>query len=72
MGETIIKDVETGKEVHVNVRKIVYKFFKDLDEDDAKFGAYLSVDHIKEEMINIYPDIKPDSEITVVWFTKNE
>ena len=42
--------------------------FKDLTDEDAIYSVYDTVDNLKDRLLDIYPDLKDFSDVTVVDF----
>ena len=61
--------LESGKNIIlVSVTNVIYKKFSDLTEIDAIKGGFNNVSEQKDNLLLIYPNIKQNSNITIIEF----
>jgi len=54
--------------IDVVVTMVVKKRFVNLDMVDAYGGGYTCRHAMMAELMNIYPEVKPEDTVTIVWF----
>ena len=57
-----------GESLLVNVTKVTYKRFGDLNDDDAKSEGYTDLTQLQEELRSVYPRLRKNSPLTVIEF----
>ena len=56
VGEKVIALFPNGEELLLRITNVGYKYFKSINDDDAKREGFGSADELKEELLDIYSD----------------
>ena len=57
------------RKIQVFVTQVDYsKCYKDLTDEDARTDGFYSLEALKKEIENFYPNIKPNDQITIIKF----
>lgn len=67
LGDVVLESV-SGKKVWAKIISISFKYFKDLDYNDANSEGYSKPEILKDVLVDIYPDIKDNDVVTVINF----
>ena len=62
---------EDGGGLTVVVSQVIYKNVADLTAGEAVIDGFGSLDELLGELVRIYPNLFPDSPVTVIGFTTN-
>ena len=58
IGEKVIAIFPNGEELLLRITNVGYKYFKTINDDDAKREGFQSADELKQELLEIYSDYK--------------
>ncbi len=72
LGEVLLETPDSKYTIHGEITGLVKTQLSFLTEEDAKREGYKTLDDLLSRLKQIYPDITPDSVITVVEFSHGE
>jgi hypothetical protein len=68
LGEAILETPDEGMGAPININQVTYCRFKDLDDDVAHTDGFKNLGELKEALLEFYPDITDETEVTIVRF----
>lgn len=68
LGPLTIKGTDTGRETQVSVHAVEFIQLHDLNQAHAEIDGYESVDALRDRLAEIYGDLEPSQEMTVVYW----
>jgi hypothetical protein len=60
---------DAGNVQLINVDRVSYLRFRDLETADAVKDGFASKDELRDAMVKFYPDFSDDEEVTIIIFT---
>lgn len=68
LGKTILKSNVSEDFVYIEITELKYYKFKDITDEIAKTDGFKNKENLIEVMKEIYGDITPESDISIVFF----